>query len=270
MLCLGFGSRQVKIALPRSSVTFMFIPVWVVRIGDRFIHPHCSVWLCVWFSSVLNLKTIRMQLRGSLRVLLFVSLAQPSFCHGAQLFLHLHLAWHIWLPPALLIAFVAARCCQVSISRLPAGRVTGVHQAAGRWMKHFKCYTTGGLEIGCLVCFWFTVELLLWLSRCHLPSVAMEDSRHLISLKLGKVFCSPAARGVLKAMGGVEGHAVSPWKLQDWLTLRNGIQSSTWCLLQWVGVWLFTARVTWAILKLAFLSHLIPELLVTCRWGVGH
>jgi len=50
----------------------------------------------------------------------------------------------------------------------------------------------------------------------------MDDSRHLICLKVGKGFYSPADRRVLKAMGGlkvsggvdghrsVEGRAVSP------------------------------------------------------------
>lgn len=33
----------------------------------------------------------------------------------------------------------------------------------------------------------------------------MDDSRHLICLKVGKGFYSPADRRVLKAMGGVEG-----------------------------------------------------------------
>lgn len=41
MLCLDLGSKHVKTVLPQSSVTFVFIPVWVVRVGDWSIHPHC-------------------------------------------------------------------------------------------------------------------------------------------------------------------------------------------------------------------------------------
>lgn len=163
------------------------------------------------------------------------------------------------------VACLAAFCSAYSLCgcTLPSGRhlqgasrqeqeggwVMGVHQAAGRLMKHFKCYTTGDLwgRIPSMLLVHLTATVVIVkvpLARC---GNGWQQAPYLPQSGKGLLFScrqkSPEGHGGLKVSGGVDGHgsvegrAVSPWKLQDWLTLRNDIQISNWRLLQWFGVW---------------------------------
>lgn len=141
-----FHGAVLPSCLFQSDLSELETDPFILTVGEGCFLPHLPACLVQLSSKPENHQDAAERLLEG-----FVGLLGTAFLPwcSAQLFLHLHLVWHIWLPPALLTAFVAAHCCQVSISRPPAGRDRGwvmrVHQAAGRLMKHFECYTTGGL-----------------------------------------------------------------------------------------------------------------------------